>query len=448
MNQQYSDLVEKLKQEQVRFVRLQFTDILGIPKDVEITIEELSKTLEEGMPFDGSSIEGFARISESDMYLKPIPESVTVYPWISTTSSGEKYRNAGIMCDVLTPEGEEFEGAPRQALKSVLRQAKQQGYKMFVGPEPEFFLFTSEGETPSPTLHDEASYFDLVPIDKGEQTRKEIVMSLEKIGFQVEAAHHEVAPSQHEIDFEYEEALGMADDLMTFKTTTKTIALKHGLQATFMPKPLTEENGSGMHTHISLFKNGSNCFYDSDNPYQLSTTALHFLAGITHHIDAITAVANPTVNSYKRLVPGYEAPVNVSWGRVNRSALIRIPSTNSPEVSTRIELRSPDPTANPYLAFASILKAGLHGIEQGMSPPDPIDEDIYNMSPEVKQRRDITTLPQRLYASLKALENDNIIQEALGPHITAKYLQAKKTEQREYQQKVTDWEIQKYMKYY
>lgn len=440
--------MKKLKEEGVKFIRLQFTDILGIPKDVEITIQELEKAFREGIPFDGSSIEGFARISESDMYLQPDPDSIIVYPWKSTTNNGEQYKNAGVICDVYTPDGSPFEGDPRWVLKRAQQKASRLGLTMYAGPEPEFFLFDSEGKNPSPTLHDHGSYFDLVPIDKGEKTRKDIVISLEKIGFKVETAHHEVAPSQHEIDFQYDEALKIADQIITFKTTTKTIALSRGVYATFMPKPLTDENGSGMHTHISLFKNGSNFFYDPDNPYNLSQEALYFIGGVINHIAAITALTNPIVNSYKRLVPGYEAPVNISWGRVNRSALIRVPATNTPEVSTRIELRNPDPTANPYLAFAAILNAGLDGIEQQTNPPEPIDEDIYNMSEKSKNEREIGALPSTLEAALDALEKDELICEALGPHITKKYLQAKRTEVKEYSRFVTDWEINKYMQYY
>jgi len=448
LKEKEENICDDLQKEGVRFVRLQFTDILGIPKDVEITIEELPKAFEEGMPFDGSSIEGFARISESDMYLKPDPDSVLVYPWASHTKGGEAYKNAGIVCDVCTPEGEPFVGDPRWILRRVQGEAGEMGYSLYAGPEPEFFVFEREGEEPSTILHDRGSYFDLVPIDRGEKTRKDIVISLEKMGFCVEAAHHEVAPSQHEIDFQYDEAIRMADDIMTFKTTTKTIALQHGICATFMPKPLAGENGSGMHVHLSLFEDGKNCFYGADKPYHLSDEALHFTAGIIEHIDAITALTNPTVNSYKRLVPGYEAPVNISWGQVNRSALIRVPATNTPEVSTRIELRSPDPTANPYLAFAAILKAGLQGIKEELTPPQPVDEDIYNMSMQAKEEKEIGTLPGSLGEALQALEEDDLIQQALGSHVTEKYLQAKYSEEEEYKKIVTDWELEKYMKYY
>ena len=446
-------VLENLKQKDVRFIRLQFTDIMGIPKDVEITIDELEKAFKEGMPFDGSSIEGFARISESDMYLRPDVETVQIFPWKSETNDGESYGNAGVVCDVLTPNGEPFEGDPRWVLKRAQQAAGEMDFEMFAGPEPEFFLFKTSREDgeetfTSTTLHDTGGYFDLIPIDKGEETRKDIVISLEKMGFQVEAAHHEVAPSQHEIDFQYDTSVRMADRIIAFKTTTKTIALRHGLNATFMPKPHAKENGSGMHVHLSLTRNGENCFYEPGNRYDLSDTAMYFIGGLIKHIDAITAITNPTVNSYKRLVPGYEAPVNISWGQHNRSALIRVPSTNTPETSTRIELRSPDPTANPYLAFAVMLQAGLHGIKEEISPPDPVDEDIYGMEDATKEERNIGSLPSSLDEALDALEKDEVIKEALGPHVTSNYLRAKRAETREYQINVTDWEIDKYMKYY
>ncbi|MBS3814544.1 type I glutamate--ammonia ligase, partial [Candidatus Bipolaricaulota bacterium] len=437
------DVVSSLEEKGVKFIRLQFTDILGIPKDVEITLAELPKALKEGVAFDGSSIEGFARIFESDMYLHPDVDTLTIYPWESETSEGEKYRNARIICDVHKPDGDPFEGDPRYALKKVQGEAGSRGLEMFAGAEPEFFMFRSNGENElrnsSTALHDQGGYFDLMPVDKGEEARKDIVISLEKMGFEVETAHHEVASSQHEIDFRYDEALTLADQLITFKTTTKTIALKHGLNATFMPKPYERINGSGMHTHISLTEDGKNCFYEPDNPYELSDKALHFIGGLIEHIDAITALTNPTVNSYKRLVPGYEAPVNISWGRHNRSVLIRVPHTSTPKTSTRIELRSPDPTANPYLTFTAILKAGLHGIEEGIEPPEPVEEDLYEMKDGTKEERGISSLPESLTKALDALEEDEVITDAIGSHILEHYLRAKRTEAREYQVNVTDW---------
>lgn len=448
---QIRETVSELDNKNVKFIRLQFTDILGIPKDVEITIDELPRALKNGQAFDGSSIEGFARICESDMYLYPDVNTLRIYPWRSTTGQGEEYANARIICDVQTPDGEPFEGDPRYMLKQAQEQAGKKGLKMFAGTEPEFFMFKNDSEewgNSSTIFHDQGGYFDLMPVDKGEETRKDIVISLEKMGFQVEAAHHEVASSQHEIDFRYDHAVNMADHLITFKTTTKTIAIQHGLNATFMPKPYKKENGSGMHTHISLTEDGKNCFYNPDHPYGLSDKAFYFVGGLLEHINALTALTNPTVNSYKRLVPGYEAPVNISWGRHNRSVLVRIPYTSTPESSTRIELRSPDPTANPYLAFAGILKAGLHGIEEEIQPPEPVEEDIYEMDKLTKEERGIGSLPETLADALAALEEDEVIADAIGPHILENYLRAKRTEVREYRINVTDWEIEKYMKYY
>jgi glutamine synthetase len=446
------DAVSSLKERDVKFIRLQFTDVLGIPKDVEITIDELPKALEEGIAFDGSSIEGFARIFESDMYLHPDLNTLKIYPWKSETSEGEKYSNARLICDVHKPNGEPFEGDPRYRLKKVQEEAAEKGLKMFTGAEPEFFMVKSDGEAgdrgSSTSLHDEGGYFDLMPVDKGEEARKDMVISLEKMGFKVEAAHHEVASSQHEIDFRYDEALELADQLITFKSATKTIALKHGLTATFMPKPYGEINGSGMHTHISLTEDGENCFFNPDNPYDLSDGALNFIGGLIKHIGAVTALTNPTINSYKRLVPGYEAPVNISWGRHNRSVLIRIPHTSTPETSTRLELRSPDPTANPYLAFAAILKAGLHGLKEEIEPPEPVEEDLYEMEAGKKEEKGIGSLPASLSEALDALEDDEVVSEAIGPHVKENFLRAKRAEAREFQINVTDWELEKYMKYY
>ncbi len=446
------EIVTSLEDRDVKFIRLQFTDILGIPKDVEITLDELPKALTEGVAFDGSSIEGFARICESDMYLHPDIDTMKIYPWKSITNEGEEYSNARIICDVHKPDGEPFDGDPRYVLKKTQEEAGEKGLKMFAGAEPEFFMFKTNGEEQlkksTADLHDQGGYFDLMPVDKGEEARKDIVISLEKMGFEVEAAHHEVASSQHEIDFRYDEALSLADDLITFKTTTKTIALKHGLNATFMPKPYAKINGSGMHTHISLTEDGENCFHKPDNPYELSDKALYFVGGLIRHIGAITALTNPTINSYKRLVPGYEAPVNISWGRHNRSVLIRVPHTSTPKTSTRLELRSPDPTANPYLAFTAMLKAGLHGIEEEIEPPEPVEEDLYEMEDRAKAERGIGSLPDSLRSALDALEEDEVISGAIGSHILEHYLRAKRAEAREYQVNVTDWEIEKYMKYY
>jgi len=439
-------VLRQVEEQGVRFIRLQFTDILGVPKNVEIPVERLKTAFSKGITFDGSSIEGFVRISESDMYLIPDPNTFALYPW----SLNSPAKTARLICDVYTPDGQPFSGDPRYALKRVVEEAAKLDYTMYVGPEPEFFLLHLEGGRPTLNLQDRGSYFDLMPVDLGEETRKEIVLALEAMGFQVEAAHHEVAPGQHEIDFHYADALKTADNIMTFKMVTRTIAKSFGLHATFMPKPIMGINGSGMHTHISLFKvkGGKNAFYDPADEYNLSAVARHFLAGIIEHIGAITALANPTINSYKRLVPGYEAPVNISWGRINRSALIRIPASNTPEASTRLELRSPDPSANPYLAYAAILKSGLDGIKRRLEPPPPVEENIYEMSEQERKEHEMGSLPADLGEALAALKRDEVVQEALGEHILSKFLEAKYRELAEYRTIITKWEIEKYLEYY
>lgn len=451
------DLLELVKKEEVNFVRLVFTDILGIPKNVEIPVGKLATVLQHGAYFDGSSIEGFVRISESDMYLRPDLDTFVIYPWNRHLFSSAKevktlesdLTTAGIVCDVYTPDGNPFPGDPRHILKSAVADAKQMGYTAYAGPEPEFFLLQKDDEgRPTLNLHDQGGYFDLMPVDLGEEARKDIVIALEKMGFEVEAAHHEVAAGQHEIDFKYEDVLKTADNIITFKMVTKTISLAKGLHATFMPKPIAGENGSGMHTHISLFQDGKNAFYDRENQYGLSKVALHFIGGLIHHTDAITALTNPTINSYKRLVPGYEAPVNISWARINRSCLIRVPGSKTPEESTRIEFRSPDPSANPYLAFAGILASGLDGIKREIEPPQPVEEDIYTMPEAERESRDIKTLPRNLHESLKALENDKVVKDAIGKHILEKFMDAKTRELQEYSIQVTDWEINRYLEYY
>ncbi|MFQ6117541.1 MAG: type I glutamate--ammonia ligase, partial [Candidatus Bipolaricaulia bacterium] len=357
--------LEEARARGVNFIRLQFTDILGVPKNVEVPSTRLEEVLERGISFDGSSIEGFVRISESDMYLRPDPGTFTVYPW-----SEEGRRTARLICNVYTPDGNPFSGDPRCCLRRAISQAGELGYRMLAGPEPEFFLLHLD-EHGRPTLapQDQGGYFDLLPLDRGEETRAEIVHALTEMDFEVEAAHHEVAPAQHEIDFRYSDVLRTADNIVTFKQVTKTIALTKGLYATFMPKPIPGINGSGMHTHISLFQGEENAFYGPDDRYNLSEVAYHFMGGVIEHIRAITALANPLINSYKRLVPGFEAPVNISWARINRSALIRVPASQTPETSTRLELRSPDPAANPYLAYAAVLASGLDGIRRKLGPP-------------------------------------------------------------------------------
>lgn len=451
------EILDKVKDEEVSFVRLVFTDILGIPKNVEIPVKKLEAALEHGAYFDGSSIEGFVRISESDMYLRPDLDTFVIYPWDrdlladrqQVKSLPSNLTTAGIICDVYNPDGNPFIGDPRFILKKAVKEAQELGYTAYAGPEPEFFLFHKDAKgRPTLNLHDQGSYFDLMPVDLGEEARKDMVIALEKMGFEVEASHHEVAPGQHEIDFKYEKILKTADNIMTFKMVTKTMAESVGLHATFMPKPIAGENGSGMHTHLSLFQDGKNVFYHPHNQYGLSQVALYFIGGIIEHIDAITALTNPTINSYKRLVPGYEAPVNVSWARINRSCLIRVPDSKTPEESTRIEFRSPDPSANPYLAFAGVLASGLHGIKHEIKPPEPVEEDIYAMPKGEREKRDIGTLPKNLEESIHALQNDSVIREAIGEHIFEKFTDAKKQELEEYSTQVTDWEISRYLEYY
>ena len=441
-------ILQEAREKEISFIRLQFTDILGMPKNVEIPLARLAEVLERGIPFDGSSIEGFARISESDMYLKPDPETFAIYPW----SLGNKNeRTARLICDVYTPNEQPFPGDPRYCLKRQIAKAAEKGYRMLAGPEPEFFLLKLGPDgRPTLDLHDRGSYFDLMPVDLGEETRQAIVIALEEMGFEVEAAHHEVAPAQHEIDFRYTDVLRTADNIITFKMVTKTIALSRGLYATFMPKPIRGINGSGMHTHISLWsiKEDRNAFYDPNDKYGLSKVAYHFMGGVIAHIRALTALTNPLINSYKRLVPGYEAPVNVSWARINRSALIRVPASNTPETSTRIELRSPDPTANPYLAYAAVLAAGLDGIKNEIEPPPPVEENIYELTPKERAERQIATLLASLEEALEELKRDEVVKEALGEHIYQRFLAAKYQEIEEYRTVVTRWEIDRYLEYY
>lgn len=444
MSKQIEHVLKTVKDSNINFVRLQFTDIFGIPKNVEIPATKLQSVLEKGIAFDGSSIEGFMRISESDMYLQPDPTTFAIFPWTMDSA-----RTARIICDVLLPDGQPFPGDPRYVLKRTIAEAEKLGYTMYAGAEAEFFLFrrTPDGHA-SLELHDRGSYFDLNPLDLGEEARADIVVALEKMGFEVEAAHHEVAPSQHEIDFRYADVLRTADNIVTFRFVVKTIAMQHGLHATFMPKPVAGINGSGMHTHISLWRGSENAFYDPKDSYGLSGTARQFLAGIIEHIGAITALANPLVNSYKRLVPGYEAPVNISWARINRSALIRVPASNTPETSTRIELRSPDPSCNPYLAYAAILVSGLDGIKRKLTAPDPVEENIYELTKEEREERGIRSLPGSLDEALEVLKRDKVVTAALGDHILEKYLEAKEQELREYRLAVTPWEIERYLEDY
>ena len=402
------DITRLAKEENVKYIRLQFTDILGTIKNVEIPVSQLEKALDNKMMFDGSSIEGFVRIEESDMLLYPDLDTWVIFPW-----TAEKGKVARLICDIYKPDGTPFEGDPRNNLKRVLAEAREMGFTSFnLGPEPEFFLFKlDEKGEPTLELNDNGGYFDLAPTDLGENCRRDIVLELEEMGFEIEASHHEVAPGQHEIDFKYADAVTACDNIQTFKLVVKTIARKHGLHATFMPKPLFGINGSGMHCNVSLFKGKENAFYDTKGDLELSETAKQFIAGTIKHAPGFTAVTNPTVNSYKRLVPGYEAPCYVAWSAQNRSPLIRIPASRG--LSTRVEVRSVDPAANPYLALAVLLKAGLDGIKNNLTPPAPVDRNIYVMSKEEREEVGIVDLPPTLYAALETLKADEVMKEAL-----------------------------------
>lgn len=434
------ELLEEVKKQGIKYIRLQITDINGTLKNVEIPSTQLESSLNHGTMFDGSSIEGLVRINESDMLLRPDIDTFTVLPW-----TVEREKVGRFICDIYTPEGTHFVGDPRYVLKKVINEMKEFGYSPYAGPEPEFFILPRDEKSRDPLLIplDKGGYFDLLPIDLGERVRKNMVETLQGMGIKVEAAHHEVANSQHEIDFRYDYALKTADNIQTFKLVVRTIALLNGLWATFMPKPFFGMNGSGMHTHLSIFKEGINIFYDKNKPYEISDEMKWFIGGLFQHIDAITALANPTINSYKRLVPGYEAPVNVAWSVVNRSALVRIPMTRGD--GTRLELRSPDPTANPYLLLASIFASGLEGIKNKVEPPQPVDGNIYEMGKKEKDDKNIRYLPSSLQESLSILKKDELIREVLGEHIFSKFIEMKEKEIEEYRIAVTDWEVKRYI---
>lgn len=426
----------------VKFIRLQFTDILGVLKNVSITIEQLDKALAGELMFDGSSIEGFVRIEESDMYLRPDPATFVTFPWRPREGAV-----ARLICDVYNADGTPFVGDPRYVLKRTIVEAKELGLAMYVGPEAEFFLFHLDQEgNPTTNTHDQAGYFDLTPVDLGENARRDMVLTLEQMGFEIEASHHEVAPGQHEIDFKYTDALDTADKIVTFRFVVRTIAQRHGLHATFMPKPIYGLAGSGMHLNLSLMKDGINCFYDPEAHAQLSNTCLYFIGGIMRHARAITTITNPTVNSYKRLISGYEAPVYIAWSFRNRSPLIRIPAKR--ESSTRIEFRSPDPSCNPYLALAVCLKAGLDGIKNQILPSPPCDRNIYAMAPSEREQAGIGSLPLNLFEALQELRNDKVIAEALGPHVLNRFLEAKQIEWDNYRTQVHPWELKEYLTKY
>lgn len=434
------DVRQLCKDLHVKFIRLQFTDIFGVLKNVAITVEQLDKALNGELMFDGSSIEGFVRIEESDMYLRPDPNTFVVFPWKPREGAV-----ARLICDIYNCDGTPFIGDPRNALRRAIAEAEEMGYSMNVGPEAEFFLFHVDSEgRPTTQTHDRAGYFDMTPIDLGEDARRDMVLTLEQMGFEIEASHHEVAPGQHEIDFKYSDALDVADKIVTFKLAVRTVAQRHGLHATFMPKPVFGMAGSGMHLNQSLVtKDGKNAFYDPSTPSGMSDISMNYVAGLMNHIDAITAVINPTINSYKRLVSGYEAPVYVAWSAHNRSPLVRIPAKRG--MSTRIELRSPDPSCNPYLALAVCLKAGLNGIKKGLLPPAPCDRNIYEMTYAERQELGIKNLPENLSEAIKALSVDEVVREALGPHIYNRFVEAKSIEWDRYRTQVSPWELEEYL---
>lgn len=433
------EIINLVEEEDVEFIRLQFTDIFGTLKNVAITASQLEKALDNRCMFDGSSIEGFARIEESDMYLRPDLDTMAIFPW-----RPQQGKVARFICDVYATDGTPFEGDPRYILRKTIEQAKQMGYTFDVGPECEFFLFhTDDNGQPTTITHEKAGYFDLGPIDLGENARRDMVLTLEDMGFEIEASHHEVAPAQHEIDFKYDEALAAADDIMTFKLVIKTIAKRHGLFATFMPKPKYGECGSGMHTNMSLKKDGKNIFVDKSDPLGLSKEAYYFLGGIMKHVKGMVAITNPIVNSYKRLVPGYEAPVHIAWSAKNRSPLIRIPASRGE--STRIELRSPDPACNPYLVLALCLAAGLDGIKNKIDPPASIDRNIFEMTEKEMQDLGIEVLPTNLGDAIDAMKEDDLVREVLGEHVFNSYVESKKAEWHEYNSQVTSWEIDEFL---
>jgi len=440
------DILEQVKQDNVKFVQLQFIDILGVVKSLTIPADKLPGSLEDGTWFDGSSIEGFTRIHESDMFLKPDVDTYAVIPWLNS----EDGNTARFICDVCTPDGDPFEGDPRYILKKAIAEAEEMGYEFNTGPELEFFLFKKDNGSLKPLPHDKAGYFDLTT-DEAIDIRREMHHALTAFGIDVEALHHEVAEGQHEIDFKYGPALKTADNSVTLRFVLKAIAQRHGLHATFMPKPIAGINGSGMHVHQSLFykETGKNAFFDEKAEYMLSDVAKSYIAGILAHIKGICAITSPTVNSYKRLVPGYEAPVYLSWARVNRSALIRIPRySKGKSQATRCEVRCPDPTSNPYLAFAAMLKAGLDGIKKNMTPPKPVEEDLYEFSDEKLAAMKIDTLPATLGAAVLELQKDPVAKEALGEHTYGKYIEAKNAEWDGYRLYVSQWELDKYLEVY
>jgi glutamine synthetase len=442
LNTAAKEVLERIKADEIKFINLQFTDILGAIKSVAIPAERISDVLEKGIWFDGSSILGFVRICESDMILHPDPATYAVTPW-----TPQERKSARFLCDVHTPDGRPFEGDPRSILKKALAEAAKLGYMYNCGPEVEFYLFKKEEGKVTRSPQDTGGYFDYSPKDMASSVRKDIIVALEMMGMVAEMSHHEVGPGQHEIDVRYADALTAADNAITLKYVIKAIAQKHDLYASFMPKPIYGQAGSGMHVHQSLFdKKGRNLFYNGKDKYKLSTLAYHFLAGQLTHSKALSAVVAPTVNSYKRLVSGYEAPVYICWAQINRSALIRIPRYSpGREQSTRMELRCPDPSCNPYIAFAAMLKAGLDGIKKKMLSPKPVEEDVYELEPEQLAAKNIDMLPFSIKRAVEELKKDKVIQESLGKHTYNKFIEAKTAEFDEYRMQITPWEIEKYL---
>ncbi|NPV54479.1 MAG: type I glutamate--ammonia ligase [Firmicutes bacterium] len=433
------EILKRARELDVKFIRLQFTDILGVLKNVAITVDRLEEALDGEVAFDGSSIEGFVRVEESDMLLMPDLSTFALFPWRPRDGSV-----ARLICDIYNPDGTPFAGCPRAALRRVLDGAQKAGYEVHIGVEGEFFLFhTDEAGNPTTTTHDKGSYFDLTPVDLGENARRDMVLTLDEMGIRVQASHHEVAPGQHEIAFRHDEALRTADNIVTFRYVVRAIAQRHGLYASFMPKPIYGVGGSGLHLSHSIFCDGQNIFFDPNGKYRLSESAFHYIGGLLSHSPALTAITNPTVNSYKRLVPGFEAPSYIAWSFQNRSPLVRIPFQRGK--ATRIELRSPDPTCNPYLAIAASIKAGLDGIGRRIEPPEPIQGSTYGLTEEERQRLNLRRLPRNLMEALGELSRDEVIKSTLGDHIYNKFVQAKCVEWEDYSTKIHQWELDEYL---
>jgi len=434
-----ADVLALLREQRIRFLRLQFADVLGEAKAVEVPSRQFEKALDGEVTFDGSTIEGFVRVEESDMRLRPDPSTFAMDPW-----SDEDNRVARLICDIYQPDGSSFEGDPRRVLKRQIAQARELGYQMMAGIEAEFFLFQRDAQgAPTRATHDSGSYFDLTPVDLGDAARRDIVNALELLGFEVEAAHHEVAPGQHEIDFRYADALTTADQLLTFKYVVRNVAMRHGLHASFMPKPIFGVFGSGLHTHQSLFREGENAFFDPRGPDQMSDVMRWYVAGLLEHAREFCAVTNPLVNSYKRLVPGFEAPVNVAWSHRNRSPLVRVPARRGR--ATRLELRTPDPATNPYLSLTVQLASGLDGIREKLEPPDPVDKNIFALSVRDRRHYRVQELPRDLGEAIDLMKRSSFMRRVLGEHVFRHYVAAKEAEWQDYIVQVHDWEVRRYL---